>query len=258
MLPPVAAPTRRAVLAAFAAGLAGCSASRTPERAAHRPPAATGEAATPGAESTPPRDTPGPAREIVHGPRTRQLVSLTFHGSGDPALARTLLDTAEAHGASITVFAVCSWLEANPSLARRIRDGGHGLANHTYTHPALSALSPAALLAEVSRARDVLQRLTGSDGTYFRPSQMDRATPAVLSAAGAAGYRISLAFDVDPHDYRDPGAAAVQSRTLAGVQPGSVVSLHLGHPGTVQALPGILGGLSQRGLRPVTVHDLLA
>ena len=151
-----------------------------------------------------------------------------------------------------------SWLEANPSLARRIRDGGHGLANHTYTHPALSALSPAALLAEVSRARDVLQRLTGSDGTYFRPSQMDRATPAVLSAAGAAGYRISLAFDVDPRDYRDPGAAAVQSRTLAGVQPGSVVSLHLGHPGTVQALPGILGGLSQRGLRPVTVHDLLA
>jgi len=36
-----------------------------------------------------------------------------------------------------------------------------------------------------------------------------------------------------------------------------VVSMHLGHPGTVQALPGILTDLAARGLTPVTATELL-
>ncbi len=45
---------------------------------------------------------------------------------------------------------------------------------------------------------------------------------------------------------------------LGSVQPGSIVSLHLGHPGTVTALPAILRGLAGRGLRPVTLTGLLS
>jgi hypothetical protein len=36
-----------------------------------------------------------------------------------------------------------------------------------------------------------------------------------------------------------------------------VVSLHLGHPGTVSALPALLDGVRQRGLRAVTMTELL-
>ena len=50
---------------------------------------------------------------------------------------------------------------------------------------------------------------------------------------------------------------AVTQRTLAAVGPGSIVSLHFGHPGTVTALPAILDGLDQRELAPVTVSTLL-
>jgi hypothetical protein len=35
------------------------------------------------------------------------------------------------------------------------------------------------------------------------------------------------------------------------------VSLHLGHQGTVDALPGILDELASRGLTPVTASRLL-
>jgi len=100
-------------------------------------------------------------------------------------------------------------------------------------------------------------QISGNNGRYARPSQMNRATPQVLAAAGLAGYQTVVAFDVDPSDYQDPGASLVVSRTLAGVQRGSIVSLHLGHSGTVEALPAILDGLSARGLAPVTVQTLL-
>jgi peptidoglycan/xylan/chitin deacetylase (PgdA/CDA1 family) len=80
----------------------------------------------------------------------------------------------------------------------------------------------------------------------------------VLQTAGATGYGTVLGFDVDPLDYTDPGAAVVTQRTLAAVKAGSIVSLHFNHPGTLAALPGILDGLTQRNLTPVTTAELLA
>jgi len=44
----------------------------------------------------------------------------------------------------------------------------------------------------------------------------------------------------------------------AGIQAGSIVSLHLGHSGTVSAFPRIAAILQQRKLAPVLVRDLLA
>jgi peptidoglycan/xylan/chitin deacetylase (PgdA/CDA1 family) len=245
-------------LAAAGAGVAAaCSAAAKSGASAPSPATRRQTAAPTTVRPTPSPSPTGPATEVVNGLRTRQQVALTFHASGDPALGRALLSAAEAGGARLTIFVVGSWLEQNPSMAQRILAGRHELGNHTYTHPNLTVLSATALEAEVTRARDVLRRLTGSGGDYFRPSQMDRATAPVLAAAGEAGYRTSVAYDVDPLDYQDPGSAAVRDRTLAAVRPGSIVSMHLGHQGTIDAMPEILAGLRQRGLQPVTVGQLL-
>ncbi len=194
----------------------------------------------------------------MHGPRKSDFVALTFHGAGDVSLARRLLSEAESAGARLTVLAVGSWLAANPTLASRIRGGGHELGNHTYHHLPMRRLSAAQTLDEISRCAETLRRLTGSPGRWFRPSGTPRATATILRAAARAGYATSLAYDVDPRDYQDPGADAVVTRTLSAVRGGSIVSLHFGHQGTVDALPGILDGLSHKGLRPVTTTELLA
>ena len=47
-------------------------------------------------------------------------------------------------------------------------------------------------------------------------------------------------------------------RTVAAMSGGSIVSLHLGHPGTADALPGILDALARRGLRAVRLTELLS
>lgn len=195
---------------------------------------------------------------VRHADTGRAEVALTFHGSGDPTLAERLLAEAEQAGAVVTVFAVGTWLEQHPEMARRILRGGHALGNHTYTHPTLHRLSPAAIGSEVARCATLLERLTGSAGAAFRPSGGPSITAPMVDAATASGYRLVLGYDVDPADNTDPGASAVSSRVLAGVRPGSVVSLHLGHVGTVEALPAILRGLRSRGLRPVTAPRLVS
>jgi len=245
--------SRRGLLGAGLLLGAGCAAAPR----AHRGRSAPERTATP--SSTPvARAADRPPAEITHGPRTVPAVALTFHGAGDPALATALLDEAERRGASLTVLAVGSWLDVHPAMARRILGGGHELGNHTYTHPVLPRLDAAAAHAEITRCSDVLRRLTGSPGHWFRPSGTPHTTPLITTQARKAGYTTCLSYDVDPRDYSDPGPDTVTRLLLGAVQAGSIVSLHLGHPGTVTALPAILAGLQNRRLRAVTVGTLLS
>jgi len=197
-----------------------------------------------------------PAREVDAGDRAGAMVALTFHGQGDPALASALLEAAASGGAQLTVFAVGSWLAANPGLAQRIQAGGHELANHTQRHLPMAGMAEAPAYEEFARCAEVLARLTGSEGRWARPSGTPHTTAALRAAAGRAGYRVCVGYDVDSLDYTDPGAPVVRRRSAAA-RAGSIISMHLGHPGTVAALPGILGDLRAKGLRPVTVSTLL-
>ncbi|WP_380284237.1 polysaccharide deacetylase family protein [Kitasatospora purpeofusca] len=201
---------------------------------------------------------PGTPVEVAYGPRAGRNVALTFHGSGDPALATALLEIAEQRGVGLTVMVVGSWLDQQPQMARRILDGGHELGNHTQNHQNISAMAPDRARAEIAQCAERLQRLTGSIGRWFRPSAAQYATPMVREQAKAVGYEHVLSFDVDPRDYADPGAADLQRRVLGSVRGGSVVALHLGHRCTVDALPGILDGLGRAGLTPVTASRLCA
>lgn len=198
------------------------------------------------------------AGDIVHGSRTTQAVALTFHGAGAPDLTRRVLATLADASARVTVFAVGSWLEQNPALAPAILDGGHELANHTYRHLPMRTLRPGQAVSEVARAAAVLDRLTGSRGAWFRPSGTPTSTQTIRDAARRCGYPVCLSYDVDSLDWTDPGAPAVVQRVLAQARPGSIVSMHLGHQGTAQALPAILSGLAARQLHPVTVTEVVA
>lgn len=245
--------------AATAAGLAGCT-SPSPHPPGGSAPASsaapttgTGTAASPSAEPAPPL---GP--QVVHGPRDKPQVALTFHGQGPVPIAEALLAEAERAGARVSVLAVGTWLEQYPKIAKRILGGGHDLGNHTMHHLDIAAMNAAGAYAEIAGCARRLRALTGSAGRWFRPSQTQYSTPLIEREARKAGYRTCVSYDVDSLDYTDPGPEAIVSAVLAKTRPGSIVSLHLGHSGTVTALPAILRGLARRRLRPVTLTGLLS
>lgn len=252
---------RRSVLRAAVQGAAvgalgsGCAAGHHAAPAGTSTPHSVAPTAHP-SSSQPPLPASLP-EQITNGPRNRPLVALTFHGQGDPKLATALLGEAERAGARLTVLAVGSWLDAYPAMAHRVLDGGHELGNHTQHHLAICDMSADAASAEIAGCAQRLRKLTGSIGRWFRPSRARFATPLVERLARAAGYPHVLSYDVDSLDYTDPGTAAVRGNVLRGVHGGSVVSLHLGHPGTVEAMPAVLEGLRLRGLHAVTASELL-
>src|SRR3954447_12255228 len=240
----------RAAVALPLATAVGCTSERAPAPA---PPSTSLPPQVP-VRAAPTEPTTG---ELAHARSGRPQVALTFHGAGDLGLARRVLTLLHDRGAAATVLAVGTWLQQYPDAARLVTDLGHELGNHTWSHPDLSTLDERGIRAEIERCRDRIAAGIGGPGAFFRPSQAQHATPLVLRAAAAAGYPRVLSYDVDSRDFTDPGPAAVR-RIVRGVTAGGVVSLHLGHPGTAEALPGLLDDLASRGLAPVTAGTLFA
>ena len=141
---------------------------------------------------------------------------------------------------------------------RRILRGGHELGNHTLHHLDIAALDASGAYAEIAGCAQRLRALTGSIGRWFRPSQTQYATALIEQTARQVGYPTCVSYDVDSLDYTDPGPDAVVATVLGSVQRGSIISLHLGHPGTVTALPAIVHGLASQKLSPVTLTELLS
>jgi peptidoglycan/xylan/chitin deacetylase (PgdA/CDA1 family) len=239
-------------------GLAGCTSAQP---AGERPggdgprPVAVGPSPAPA-----PSGDAGPrlGPQVVHGSRHRSQVALTFHGQGPESMADALLGEAERAGARVTVLAVGTWLGQYPRVAERILRGGHDLGNHTMHHLDITAMDGSGASAEIAGCAQQLHALTGSAGRWFRPSQTRYSTPLIEREARRAGYQTCVSYDVDSLDYTDPGPDAIVSTVLGSARPGSIVSLHLGHAGTVTALPAIVRGLAGRGLRAVTLTDLLS
>src|SRR3954447_13182008 len=254
---PAPSRARRRVLQAAVllplAGAVGCS--RTEDAVLATPATAQPPPSALVTEPVQPTRTAPPPRELVHADTGRPQVALTFHGDGDLDLARRVLDALHTRGAAVTVLAVGTWLQRYPDAARLVTDLGHELGNHRWSHPDLTAVDGGGLRAEIERCRDRIAAATGGPGAFFRPSRAQHATGAVRRAGAAAGCPTVLSYDVDSRDFTDPGAAAIR-RNVRAVAAGGVVSMHLGHPGTLDAVPGLLDDLAARGLAPVTASTL--
>jgi peptidoglycan/xylan/chitin deacetylase (PgdA/CDA1 family) len=135
-------------------------------------------------------------------------------------------------------------------------DSGHDIGNHTWSHGVMTSMSNATVLSEIERCRDKLVSIIGTPGAFFRQSSAQTATQEELLQAGVAGYSRVLSYNIDGLDWQDPGPSVIR-KAVATATAGSIVSLHLGHQGTVTALPNILADLAARGLTPVTATELL-
>ena len=195
--------------------------------------------------------------DLSHGSRTSPQVALTFHGAGDAAIAKKLIGIFNATTTPVTVFAVGTWLKADPSIAKTLIDGGHDIGNHTYSHTQMKTISAKMVDSEIALCAAELTKLIGYHGKFFRPSGTQYSTALIRKTALKYGYKKCISYDVDSHDYQDPGKAAVIKNVMTNVKNGSIISMHFGHQDTIDALPTVIEQLHAKGLTPVTLSTML-
>jgi peptidoglycan/xylan/chitin deacetylase (PgdA/CDA1 family) len=136
-----------------------------------------------------------------------------------------------------------------------VRDG-HEIGNHTWSHPRLSGLSDAALLAQVDQAARCVADVVGREPVILRPPYGQIAEHQSRLISQERGLPTVL-WSVDPQDWRRPGPTVVARRILDQVHPGAIVLCHDIVRGTIAAMPRTLDALIARGYAFVTVSELI-
>jgi peptidoglycan-N-acetylglucosamine deacetylase len=197
-------------------------------------------------------------RCFEHGRRDAAEVALTFDDGPDPVHTDRVLEILDRYGIRATFFCVGHHVAAMPDKVRQIVEAGHEVGNHSWSHPYLPDLTPEQLIEQLDRTTEAVARVTGEAPTRFRPPY-GALSPEVLGTLAGHPTTLTL-WDVDSDDWTRPGPERIAATVLERAGPGSVVLMHDGgeRDQTVRALPSIIEGLLERGLRPVTVGELPA
>lgn len=140
---------------------------------------------------------------------------------------------------------------------RRIVADGHEVGNHSLSHRRMVLHSSSFYDREIRQTDAILRAAGAPKPTLFRPPYGKKLFGLPL-AVERNGYKMVMWDSGDPPD-RDPRVYA--DKVLAQVRPGSIIVIHpmfQSRETERKALPLILEGLKQRGLRSVTVSDLIA
>ncbi|MCD9028776.1 polysaccharide deacetylase family protein [Luteimonas sp. BDR2-5] len=185
-------------------------------------------------------------------PDGAQGVWLTIDdGPSDDTLP--LLDLLDAHGAKATFFLVGARARARPELVREILRRGHGIGNHSQTHPqaVFWALGPARMRREILDCQRTLSGIAGQAPVWFR-SVVGHSNPFVHAPLRDAGLA-RVGWSARGFDAVEADVDRVVSRIAADLAPGAIVLLHegAGHGRNVGMVAGVLARIQAQGLRAV-------
>ena len=96
-------------------------------------------------------------------------IAMTFDDGPHPRLTPRLLDMLKARSIRATFFLIGENAAEYPDIVRRIAAEGHEIGNHTWDHPQLTKLNPAALREEIDRTSSTIAEITGKLPTVMRP-----------------------------------------------------------------------------------------
>jgi peptidoglycan/xylan/chitin deacetylase (PgdA/CDA1 family) len=193
-------------------------------------------------------------REVL-GKRTRSnAVALTIDDGPHPVWTPKVLDLLAEHEVRATFSVIGEQAQEYPRLVRRVVRAGHGICNHSMTHPQpFGARSTAAVRREIVDAQSAISDAAGEEPELFR-SPGGSWTEAVLDVADELGLT-PVGWSVDPRDWSLPGAAAIED-TLLQARAGDIMLCHDGggeRAQTVAALDAVLPQLRKEGLRFVVL-----
>ncbi|MBI4274923.1 MAG: polysaccharide deacetylase family protein [Rhizobiales bacterium] len=190
-------------------------------------------------------------------PLADREVVLTFDDGPRPPFTTKVLEILAAECVKATFFTIGQMAEAYPEELRKLRDAGHTIGTHSYTHPTyFDAISRdrAELEIEVGVASAAVVLGDRNDvSPFFRYPGLGRtmASEDHLAKRGMMAWSADVLAD----DWKRVSARDIVNRAITRLEARGkgILLLHDIHPATVVALPTLLRTLKEHGFRIVHV-----
>lgn len=188
-----------------------------------------------------------------------KVIYLTFDAGYENGNTEPILDALAKHKVKATFFVVGNYLETSPELVKRMVQDGHIVANHTYHHRDMSAMSDkASFEKEIVDLETLYENITGQKMTkFYRPPQ-GKYCEENLTMAKDMGYDTffwSLAY-VDWYEDKQPTKEEAFDKLLNRIHPGAIVLLHSTSKTNGEIMDELLTKWEEMGYRFGTLQDL--
>ena len=194
---------------------------------------------------------------IVYRVRTHlPLVALSFDDGPHATFTPQVLEILERQDANATFFLIGERVLRHPDVVARIKARGHEVGNHYVRNASTLGHSDAEFICNLEQTE---KALGGTEGLkFFRPPG-GVAWPRQIKLARERGYTCVLGCAY-PHDPMHPPVWYIRWLVEKNLVPGAIVILHDGirdAKRSLRALPGILAAGQKKGLRFVSVGELM-
>ncbi len=189
---------------------------------------------------------------------SQPVIALSFDDGPTPEGVDIVLAELQSRNLRATFFLIGNRIERWPGQAERLAAAGMELGNHSYSHKRMIGQSEAHYDREIARTEALLRAAGARPSGLFRPPFGKRliGLPRAIARAQLRQIMWDVADDIAHH----PTARAYAADIVARARPGSIILIHpMYRTNAVErrALPLVLDGLAARGLRIVTVSELL-
>ena len=255
-------------------GSASGSASASPSASSAATPSvsATGSAtgtpsptaaASKTASATATSSNPVPEARAWTGPQTGlpgegKYIAWTVDDGADPEVVRAYAEFSRRTGTRLTFFIngqYPAFRQHRDLLLPLVKSGQLQIANHTYSHAALTSLTDEQIIQELTRNDEEIRHLFGvSSKPYFRPPY-GYYDARVLAAAASCGFTRPVLWYGSLADSSNISSAEVYAYAEKYALAQHIVIGHLNYRGVVSELDRIRALLDRRGLKTVTIRD---
>ncbi|MBR1748128.1 MAG: polysaccharide deacetylase family protein [Clostridia bacterium] len=187
--------------------------------------------------------------------RSDGAVALSFDAAWGSDKTEKILDILDAYHAKATFFLTGFWVDDNEDLVKEIASRGHTVANHSENHKHMNALSGTEKRSEIESVEEKIEAILGERPKFFR-APFGEYDDSLITLLGALKMQC-VQWTVDSLDWKGLSGREIAERILSKVKSGSIVLCHNNSDHILEALPLVLLGLKNKGLRTVTMDEMI-
>lgn len=194
-------------------------------------------------------------KALCRNPKMEKVVALTFDDGPDAIQTPRVLGILKKNNIKACFFCIGSKIAGNEDIIQRIKDEGHLLGNHSYSHSNKFPLySSSKMTDDVVRCSIELEKITGSRVRLFRPP-FGVTNPTVARVARRLGLT-TVGWNIRTLDTWAKDSSKVVKRIEKKLSSGSVILLHDNLKASDTILEATIELIQSKGYRCVGVDEL--
>jgi len=192
---------------------------------------------------------------IYRGNPQKPMISFMVNVAWGNEYLPEILSTLEKYKIKSTFFLDGSWVSKFPEEAKKIKDAGHEIGNHAYSHPDMKKLSMNRIRLEIEKTNQVIEKEIGIRPDLFAPPSGSFDQRTVELAAQEGMY--TILWTLDTIDWKKPAPSTIIKRLTPQLANGTTILMHP-TASSAAALPELIKAAKVKGLQMGTVSDLIS